>query len=74
MATTNWVYEKQSVSEKELKALEKAKTQESKKIKNGWKYYVITPRLKVLVPFKKGKPTSDGVRMIDNIKKLVGVK
>jgi hypothetical protein len=74
MATTNWVCEKQSVSEKELKALEKAKTQERKKIENGWKYYVITPRLKVLVPFEKGKPTADGVRMIDNIKKLVGIK
>ena len=35
MATTNWVCEKQSVSEKELKALEKAKIQERKKIEKG---------------------------------------
>ena len=35
MATTNWVCEKQSVSEKELKALEKAKIQKRKKIEKG---------------------------------------
>lgn len=70
----NWVNEKQTVSERELKALEKAKSQEKKKIKDGWKYYVITPRLKVLVPHKNGKPTEVGKKIIDGIKKLVGIK
>ena len=69
----NWVYENKGVSDKDEKALEKAKQQEHARIKKGWKYFVINSRLKVLVPHKHGKPTEEGQRMIQSIKDFLRI-
>lgn len=69
----NWVYENKGVSDKDEKALEKAKQQERAKIKKGWKYFVINSRLKVLVPHKHGKPTEEGERIIQSIKDFLRI-
>lgn len=72
--TDNWVYNKSTVSEKDLRCLEKAKIKEQEMLGNGWQYFEINPRLKVLVPYKDGNPTEQGRKTIETIKKLVGIK
>ncbi len=69
----NLVYENKGVSDKDEKALEKAKQQERSKIKKGWKYFVINSRLKVLVPHKHGKPTEEGERIIQSFKDFLRI-
>ena len=61
----NWVYNKEVVGEKDIKALQKAKDMERRDIQNGHRYVKINERMRVLVPFgQDGKPTEAGERII----------
>lgn len=67
--TTNWVHEEGVVTEKDIKALERAKKIEARLEKHGYKWVKINERLKIFVPCdKNGNPTLDGQRRIDILK------
>jgi hypothetical protein len=76
MPAINFDAAKKTVGEKELNALSKAKRQEERKIKKGWRYYRISSTFSVLVPFdkRKGIPTEEGLRIIKMQKELLGIK
>jgi hypothetical protein len=76
MPAINFDAAKKAVGEKELNALSKAKRQEERKIKKGWRYYRINNTFSVLVPFdkRKGIPTEEGLRIIKMQKELLGIK
>lgn len=72
MTNSICVAPKPSVTEEDFKGLKTAHRQEAKLIKEGWRYYKINDRLRVLVPFgKDGKPTKKGRRMIENRKNAI---
>lgn len=64
------------VGEREIGALKKAKRQEERRIKKGWRYYKISNNTSVLVPFDKRKnaPTEEGMRLIEKQKEILGIK
>lgn len=67
--TTNWVHEEGVVTEKDIKALERAKKIEARLEKHGYKWVKINERLKIFVPCdKNGNPTLDVQRRIDILK------
>ena len=71
----NWVNDKGAVSEKDKTALEKAKRLESHDLKNGYRWYKINERNKILVPCnEKGYPTSKGLEKIKRFKEHLGIK
>lgn len=73
--TTNWVHEKGVVTEKDLKALERAKRIEARLEKHGYRWIKINERLKIFVPCdKQGEPTLDGQRRIALLKANMGIK
>lgn len=76
MPAVNLEAAKKAVGDKELNALNKAKRQEEKKLKKGWRYYKVSNTVSVLVPFdkKEGVPTEEGWRMINIQKELLGIK
>ena len=76
MPAVNLEAAKKAVGEKELNALKKAKLQEVKKLKKGWRYYKVSNTISVLVPFdkRKGVPTDKGMRLIEIQKELLGIK
>ena len=76
MPAVNLEAAKKAVGEKELNALKKAKPQEEKKLKKGWRYYKVSNTISVLVPFdkRKGVPTEKGMRLIEMQKELLGIK
>ncbi len=54
--------------DKANKALSKARKLEEKRLSQGWRYIFATPNIQILVPCdKKGKPTEEGQRRIDEI-------
>lgn len=56
---------KPTVTETDIRNLEKAKQYEEKKKKEGWKWKKVNDRLTVLVPCdKNGNPTSEGLKII----------
>lgn len=66
----NWVYEKGGVTEKDIKALEKAKRLESRQERHGYKWVNVNSRTSILVPCdKEGNPTVEGLRKIELLKK-----
>ena len=66
---TSWVHEEGVVTEKDIKALERAKKIEDRLEKHGYKWVKINERLKIFVPCdKNGNPTLDGQRSIDILK------
>lgn len=72
---TNWVHERGVVTEKDRIALEKALRIEKKKEKNGYRWYRINERNKILVPFgKDGQPTKEGWKHINDFKAHLGIK
>lgn len=76
MATTenNWAYNKNLVSESDLRLLEKAHKQENKKMQHGYRWVSAYKNLKVFVPCDKdGEPTDKGKRMIEAHLKAFGV-
>ena len=70
----NWIRNKETVSDKDIAAQEKANKMEKKKIKSGWRWVNILPSLKILVPHKGGKPTEQGQSMIDIMKEKFNLK
>ena len=71
----NWVHEKGVVTEKDIKALERAKRIEARLEKSGYKWVKINERLKIFVPCdKNGKPTLEGQRRIAILKTTMGIK
>ena len=66
---TSWVHEEGVVTEKDIKALERAKKIEDSLEKHGYKWVKINERLKIFVPCdKNGNPTLDGQRRIALLK------
>ena len=68
MSDTNHIAPRPNVSDSDHKALKAAKRLEERRIKDGWRYVQVTPMMQVFVPCdKKGKPTTEGQRRIDEI-------
>lgn len=73
MATpsTNWVYEKGTVTEKDRAALAKAHRMESRDLLHGYRWIKIDDRTKALIECdKNGKPTNRGQEHIDRLKNM----
>ena len=70
MNETNWASGiKTKTKDEDNAALKRAKALERKRIKAGWKWYEINPRISIFVPFgKDGKPTEQGFEMIRRLK------
>lgn len=65
----NWVHD-QKIGGTELskRTLLKAKQIEDKRIKEGWRWIELNPRTRIFVPCdKKGQPTKDGQRRINEM-------
>ena len=74
MNETNWATQSLNpiVTENDRKALEKAHRYEKKLKRKGYRWYKINNRTQVFVQCdKKGKPTADGQKTIEKIKKIV---
>ena len=66
---TNWVHEEGVVTEKDIKALERAKKIEARLEKHGYKWVKINERLEIFVPCdNNGNPTLEGQRRIALLK------
>ena len=64
-----WVHEDGVVTEKAIKALERAKKIEARLEKHGYKWVKINDRLEIFVPCdKNGNPTLEGQRRIALLK------
>lgn len=67
--------EKNIVTQAAINAVKKGRKQEEEKLKNGWKYIQVGNTTKILVPCNKdGKPTEDGIRRINKLKEILGIK
>ena len=65
----SWVHEEGLVTEKDIKALERAKKIEDRLEKHGHKWVKINERLKIFVPCdNNGNPTLEGQRRIALLK------
>ena len=67
MNETNWASQPTvTVTERDIKALALAHKEEKRLLKEGYRWYKVNERIRVLVPFgKDGKPTKQGERMIE---------
>ena len=66
---TSWVHEDGVVTEKDIKALERAKKIEDRLEKHGYKWVKINERIKIFVPCdNNGNPTLEGQRRIALLK------
>ena len=66
---TNWVHEEGVVTEKDIKALERAKKIEARLEKHGYKWVKINDRIEIFVPCdNNGNPTLEGQRRIALLK------
>lgn len=71
----NWIKDKSVVSDKDKKALDKAKQYESIQLNNGFQWVKIDQRIKILVPCDKNwKPTTEGKKKIELFKSHLGIK
>lgn len=71
----NWVYDKKTSTEKDRIELEKAKKQERKNAKHGYRWIKMNERNRLFVPCDKdGNPTKEGRKMMENFKKYMGIK
>ena len=67
--TTNWVKESNLPNEKDYRTLKKAKLQERKKEKDGFRWITIDGRTRLFVECdKNGRPTRKGQEMINRYK------
>ena len=72
---TSWVHEDGVVTEKDIKALERAKNIEARLEKHGYKWVKINDRLEIFVPCdNNGNPTLEGQRRIAILKTAMGIK
>lgn len=68
--TTNWIYEKASGTDIDKAFAKKASKLEKQKIKDGYRWYKVDERTRILIPFgPDGNPTEEGYRQIENYKK-----
>ena len=66
---TSWVHEDGVVTEKDIKALERAKKMEARLEKHGYKWVKINERIEIFVPCdNNGNPTLEGQRRIALLK------
>lgn len=66
---TSWVHEEGVVTEKDIKALERAKKIEARLEKHGYKWVKINERIEIFVPCdNNGNPTLEGQRRIALLK------
>ena len=66
---TSWVHEDGVVTEKDIKALERAKKIEDSLEKHGYKWVKINERIEIFVPCdNNGNPTLEGQRRIALLK------
>ena len=66
---TSWVHEEGVVTEKDIKALERAKKIEARLEKHGYKWVKINERIEIFVPCdNNGNPTLEGQRRIAILK------
>ena len=61
------------VTETDRRMLSKAKEREKEQLKQGWQYVQISKTSKILVPFKKGKPTKEGEEIIKRYQEYLGI-
>lgn len=66
--------EKAEVNEQSAKALRKAQNQEEACLKNGYRYFSVNGRTKIMVECDAdGTPTERGQRVIDALKRQMGL-
>ena len=72
-ASLNWIFENPTVTEKDIKALEKVKAKERKNVKKGYRWIRISPVTQIHVPCDEdGNPTKEGLRRINILKEAKG--
>ena len=72
-ASLNWIFENPTVTEKDIKALEKVKAKERKNVKKGYRWIRISPVTQIHVPCdENGNPTKEGLRRINILKEAKG--
>lgn len=64
MNENNWV-SRLMPTENDKKLLEKAHRNEKDLISKGYRWHTINPRCKFLIPYENGKPTKQGLEMIE---------
>jgi hypothetical protein len=75
MKNPEWAAPHPTVTDDDIKGLSTAHKQERKLMKDGWRYYKVSERLMVLVPFgEDGKPTKKGMQMIEARKSQYDIK
>ena len=69
----NWIYDNKTTTEKDKKALERAKSIERHNSKQGYRWIRISPITEIHVPCDKdGNPTEEGLRRIKLLKDAKG--
>lgn len=69
----NWIFENPTVTEKDIKALEKVKANEKKNVKKGYRWIRISQVTQIHVPCdENGNPSKEGLRRINILKKAKG--
>jgi len=72
---SNWVFNKDEVRKKDLKALSEAKIMEKNDEKKGYRWIKINNRLSIHVPCDKdGNPTKKGLEKIKKLKEYERIK
>lgn len=72
---TGWREEELLEKKKSVKIMKSHNRDEEKKIKMGWKYVFVSPKMQVLVPCDRlnGKPTEEGERILEKWRKIMSI-
>lgn len=71
-AQTKRIADEEIKEKKEKAVVVKARKLETERLKEGWKYHSISNTMKILVPCdKKGNPTKEGLKRIEERKKIL---
>lgn len=75
MSNTNFISPQPTVTETDIRNLEKAKKYERKKATEGWRWVRVNERLCIFVPCdKQGVPTEEGLEKIRKQKLRLNIK
>lgn len=67
---TRWIAEEEIKDKKERNVVLNARNLESERLEKGWRYVKISNNMTILVPCdKKGNPTKEGLKRIEERKK-----
>jgi hypothetical protein len=67
---TRWIAEEEIKDKKERNVVLNARKLESERLEKGWRYFRISNNMTILVPCdKKGNPTKEGLKRIEERKK-----